>query len=152
MTFMIVLICVVVAVLLLKPAIKKAPAIWYAAAIALALLYIGVLQGLLPLPAPVRNVLFLLLQKGTLAVALFTVVMFVGVFPRDSKPRKYLSPIRAELSIIACMLIVGHILAYCLTLCTARVGRGCDYPVRLCGLGRSVGRHRASDCFGSHIV
>ena len=41
MTFLIVLICVVVAVLLLKPAIKKAPAIWYAAAIALALLYIG---------------------------------------------------------------------------------------------------------------
>ena len=85
MTFLIVLICVVVAVLLLKPAIKKAPAIWYAAAIVLALLYIGVLQGLLPLSAPVRNVLFLLLQKGTLAVALFTVVMFVGVFPRDSK-------------------------------------------------------------------
>ena len=48
MTFLIVLMCVVVAVLLLKPAIKKAPAIWYAAAIALALLYIGVLQGLLP--------------------------------------------------------------------------------------------------------
>ena len=70
MTFLIVLMCVVVAVLLLKPAIKKAPAIWYAAAIALALLYIGVLQGLLPLPAPVRNVLFLLLQRGTLAVAL----------------------------------------------------------------------------------
>lgn len=63
MTFLIVLMCVVVAVLLLKPAIKKAPAIWYAAAIALALLYIGVLQGLLPLPVPVRNVLFLLLQR-----------------------------------------------------------------------------------------
>ena len=115
MTILIVLICVVVAVLLLKPAIKKAPAIWYAAAIVLALLYIGVLQGLLPLSAPVRNVLFLLLQKGTLAVALFTVVMFIGVFRRDSKLRKYLSPIRAELSIIACLLIIGHILAYCLT-------------------------------------
>lgn len=135
MTFLIVLMCVVVAVLLLKPAIKKAPAIWYAAAIALALLYIGVLQGLLPLSAPVRNVLFLLLQKGTLAVALFTVVMFVGVFPRDSKLRKYLSPIRAELSIIACMLIVGHILAYCLTYVPRVLGAGAITPFVSVGLG-----------------
>ena len=135
MTFLIVLICVVVAVLLLKPAIKKAPAIWYAAAIVLALLYIGALQGLLPLSAPVRNVLFLLLQKGTLAVALFTVVMFVGVFPRDSKLRKYLSPIRAELSIIACMLIVGHILAYCLTYVPRVLGAGVISPFVSVGLG-----------------
>ena len=154
MTFLIVLICVVVAVLLLKPAIKKAPAIWYAAAIALALLYIGALQGLLPLPAPVRNVLFLLLQKGTLAVALFTVVMFVGVFPRDSKPRKYLSSIRAELSIIACMLdSTGIFVAYCLTYVPRVLERGCDYPVRFCrAWAVALAVTVLSGCFGSHVV
>lgn len=134
MTFLLVLICTVVVVLLLKPAIKKVPVVWYVAAAALAVLYVAALQGLLPLPAPVRNVLFLLLQKGTLAVALFVVVMFIGVFPRDSKPRKYLAPIRAELSIIAFALIIGHILAYCLSYVPRVLGAGAISPFVSVGL------------------
>ena len=99
----------------MKPAIKKAPAAWYVAATVLMALYVSGLQGWLPLPVPVRSTLFLLLQKGFLAVALFAVAMFIGAFPRDGRPRKHLMAIRAELSIIACILVCGHIVVYCLS-------------------------------------
>ena len=115
MTFLIVFACTVVAVFLMKPAIKKAPAAWYVAATVLMALYVSGLQGWLPLPVPVRSTLFLLLQKGFLAVALFAVAMFIGAFPRDGRPRKHLMAIRAELSIIACILVCGHIVVYCLS-------------------------------------
>ena len=62
MTFLIVFACTVVAVFLMKPAIKKAPAAWYVAATVLMALYVSGLQGWLPLPVPVRSTLFLLLQ------------------------------------------------------------------------------------------
>ncbi len=135
MTFLIVFACTAIAVFLLKPAIKRVPMVWYAAAAVLAVLYVGALQGLLPLPAPIRSVLFLLLQKGTLAVALFAVVMFIGVLPHDARPRKYLAPIRAELSLIACVLAIGHILAYCLSYVPRVLGAGAISPFVSVGLG-----------------
>ena len=52
MTFLIVFACTVVAVFLMKPAIKKAPAAWYVAATVLMALYVSGLQGWLPLPVP----------------------------------------------------------------------------------------------------
>lgn len=134
MTFLIVLVCTAAAVLLLKPAIKKAPVVWYVAAAVLMVLYVAGLYGWLPLPDPVRNVLFLLLQKGTLATALFVVVMFIGAFPRDSRPRKHLMPIRAELSIIACILVCGHIVAYCLSYVPRVLGTGVISPFVAIGL------------------
>ena len=134
MTFLIVLACTAAVVFLLKPAIKKVPVAWYVSAGILMVLYVAGLQGWLPLPAPVRSVLFLLLQKGTLAVALFAVVMFIGALPRDSGPRKHLMPIRAELSIIACILVCGHIVAYCLSYVPRMMGAGGVNPFVAVGL------------------
>ena len=134
MTFLIVLACTAAVVFLLKPAIKKAPAAWYVSAGILMVLYVAGLQGWLPLPAPVRSALFLLLQKGTLAVALFAVVMFIGALPRDSGPRKHLMPIRAELSVIACILVCGHIVAYCLSYVPRVMGAGSVNPFVAVGL------------------
>lgn len=134
MTFLIVFACTAAAAFLLKPAIKKVPVAWYVSAGILMVLYVAGLQGWLPLPAPVRSVLFLLLQKGTLAVALFAVVMFIGALPRDSGPRKHLMPIRAELSIIACILVCGHIVAYCLSYVPRMMGAGGVNPFVAVGL------------------
>lgn len=122
MTFLVVLACTVAVVFALKSAIAKAPAVWYALAAVLVALYLAGTQGLLP--AAAKGALFLLLQKGMLAVALFTVVMFIGAFPRESKVRHRLAPIRAELSIIACILICGHVVVY-----------GMSYAARVLGVG-----------------
>ena len=113
MAFLITLACAVVLVIALKPAIKKAPIVWYAIAVVLVVLYLAGTQGLLP--AAIKGAVFLLLQKGMLAMALFAIVMYIGVLPVDSKPRTYLTPIRSELSIIACILIFGHMAAYAMS-------------------------------------
>lgn len=113
MAFLIAFVCSIVFAVAFKPAIKRAPAAWYLLALLFAVLYLVGLQGILPVWA--KNAAFALMQKGTLATALFAVVMFIGVLPRTGKLRLRLTPIRAELSIIACILICGHVAAYALS-------------------------------------
>ena len=81
MTFLVVFACATAVVFALKPAIAKAPAVWYALAAVLVALYLAGTQGLLP--AVVKGAVFLLLQKGMLPVALFAVVMLIGVFSSE---------------------------------------------------------------------
>ena len=46
------------------------------------------------------------------AFGLFTVVMFIGVLKDGSKAKRWLTPVRAELSIVASILAVGHMVRY----------------------------------------
>lgn len=52
------------------------------------------------------------LTHGTLASALFIVVMFVGALPKKHILVRQIMQLRAELSIIACILILGHNIAF----------------------------------------
>lgn len=58
------------------------------------------------------SVLWKLLSNCSFATALFAVVMYMAVLPRGGRAVKRLFPIRAELSILACILTLGHNLAY----------------------------------------
>lgn len=53
-----------------------------------------------------------LMQRCALAFLLFSVVMFVGVLDEKSRIRTHLMPIRRQLSILACIFAVGHIVFY----------------------------------------
>lgn len=64
------------------------------------------------LPYGVKSAMFFLVRKCALPMALFAVVMFVGVLPKGSALRNKLSAVRAELSIAACILAIGHIAFY----------------------------------------
>lgn len=132
MAFAIVLICTAAASFALKPAIKKVPWAWYAASVLLVAAYIAGVRGVLP--AWADGAVFLLMQKGTLATALFVVVMFIGVFPQDSKVRRRLGPIRAELSIVACILILGHVIAYGMSFLPRMFGAGHVAPFAFAGI------------------
>lgn len=110
MTFLVLLACSVAAVFALRNPIHKAPMLFYAIAITVDLLFM--FGDALGLPRPVSHALFLAIHKCTLALALFVIVMFIGVFSRESKVRKWLQPIRAELSIIAWILSLGHMVVY----------------------------------------
>lgn len=134
--FLIVLVCAVIAVIALKPAIKKAPVAWYIAAVALVALYVAGTQGMLP--AVLKSAVFALMQKGMLSVALFVIVMYTGVFPKDSKIRRYLMPIRSELSIIACLLICGHIAAYGMSYLPRMFGTGTASVYVTAGIGVAI--------------
>jgi DMSO/TMAO reductase YedYZ heme-binding membrane subunit len=110
MSFPIVLACSLLCTIVFKDAIRKAPGVFYAAALALSLLYAA--TGVIEMPLDLKMILFLLVQKGTLATALFVIVMYMGVCRDVGFVRQRLMPIRATLSIIACILILGHVLKY----------------------------------------
>jgi len=81
---------------------------YYVGSIALvALFYYGALFGL---PEPVWRPLYHLIKQCMLGMAFFVVVMFVGALPPDHKVTKNLRSIRGELSIIAWILCLGHLI------------------------------------------
>lgn len=110
MNFLAVLLCTIVLVVALKKPIKKYPVLFYAIAVAVDVLF--VVNSYMEFPRFVSSALFLLVHKCTLSLALFTVVMYIGVFARESRVKTYLLPIRAELSIIAWILSLGHMVVY----------------------------------------
>lgn len=93
-----------------RNAIRKAPSVFYALAIAVDVVFLGnVLWGVLPGIARVADPL---VQRCLLAYGIFAVVMFVGVLPSESKLRRQLAPVRGELSIVASILAIGHVANY----------------------------------------
>lgn len=110
MDFLLVFICAVAAAFALRNPIKKAPVAFYILAVAVSVLFIA--AEFFPMSRAVWSALFLLVQKCMLALALFAVVMLIGVFSRDSRAGRWLRPIRAELSIIAWILSLGHMAVY----------------------------------------
>ena len=99
-----------VAAFVLRYPLKKWPLLFYALAALIVVLSFAVTLGFFG--AWWKPLAIILVQKCTLSLALFVVVMFIGVFPRDSSVGRYLRPIRAELSIIAWILSLGHMVAY----------------------------------------
>ena len=90
MDFAIILAATVAACFALRNPLKACPLAFYLAAIAVDVLYVyGVFFGL---PRAVWSPLFVLVQKCELALALFTVVMFIGCFNKESKVGRWLRP------------------------------------------------------------
>lgn len=110
MVFLITLICAVIACFLLHDAIRKMPVAFYIAAICLDVLYVA--SSFFEMPHAIWLALFLMVQKCILPLALFTIVMYIGCFAKDSLVSKSLRPIRSELSIMAWLLSLGHVAVY----------------------------------------
>lgn len=110
MTFLWVLLATTAAVFILRTPLKKYPVAFYVMAAAMVVLF--AVEDMLGLSRAVSSILFMLVHKCTLALALFVIVMFIGVFSKTSKVRQWLQPIRAELSIIAWILSLGHMFVY----------------------------------------
>ena len=110
MSFIGVLIFTLLVVVICKDAIRKAPAVFYVLALVLSCLYVS--TAYVDYPLDFKMLLFTLMQKGTLATALFVVVMYMGVFRDVHFVQHRLMPTRAALSITACILILGHVGKY----------------------------------------
>ena len=106
MAFLVTLIAVTVVSALLRKPIKAAPWVFYILAVLADIALISTTN--IVLPRGLRIVMAYLMQRGGLGVAMFVLVMYIGVFPRNGKISHWFRPIRAELSIIACILIAGH--------------------------------------------
>ena len=110
MAFPITLLFVFVACLVMQKPLRAVPWAFYALALLLDAAMIANSLGLLPQLA--RLPLAFLMRKGMLGVSLFVVVMYIGVLPRNGRLSRILRPVRAELSIMACLLIAGHMCTY----------------------------------------
>lgn len=116
MTFLAILAAAIVITLVCKKPIKRYPWVFYLIAALLSALYFANrVFGVPELGGLPGDLVMATIQKGSLGVAFFVIVMYVGVFDRSSKIRTFLSPIRGELSIIAWLLVMGHIAAYAMS-------------------------------------
>ena len=110
MTFLAVLAGTTAFCLVCKDLIRAYPAAFYVVALSLSLMY--AVTSHVSFPFWLQQMLFLLMQKGTLATALFVVVMYMGVFKGHDLVKHRLMPTRATLSIMACILVLGHVAKY----------------------------------------
>ena len=110
MIFALILIITAVLSVALADVIRKAPVLFYVLAIAAVVVMVagsyGLIDGLW------WKALILPVRRCMVALALFCVVMFIGVLPRDSKLGMRMRSVRAELSIIAWILCMGHMCIY----------------------------------------
>lgn len=109
MKFALVLLCSICVIVVFRNGIKRHPRVLYMCVAAINVLYgLGLVFDL----GAFEDVMVYLMRKCMLAVAFFCVVMYVGVLPQESSARKWLQPIRGEISIAGCILACGHILTY----------------------------------------
>ena len=110
MEIIIALILAIVISVVCKPAIKRWPVAWYIGIVVIDILY---MSHMVANVSPVFDrALYAYFNRGLLAFGFFVVVMFIGVFDGSSKVRQHLNPIRGELSIIAALLCLPHIVNY----------------------------------------
>lgn len=112
MLFLIAFICSALACYLLRPLIHKYPTVFYAISFVITGIYLAHVTGVITLPRQIWLVFFEMIQECTLALALFMVVMYIGVFKASSTFGSKLRSIRGEVSIVAWILTLGHVVFY----------------------------------------
>lgn len=104
------LVAAVLFTVLFREPLRRWPWVFYALAIAVtvAVYY----KGTLRFPPWLFNTVIVSNARGIFAFWLFAIVMFMGVLPAKSELRRRYMPIRAELSIFAGIICVGHVLTF----------------------------------------
>lgn len=104
------LVGTIVAVFLLRKPIKKNPTVFYAIAVIVDILFLKRL--LFDISHAFAVAVYPYIFRCLIGFSLFVIVMFIGAFPDKSRVKQMLAPIRGELSVIACILTIGHVLNY----------------------------------------
>jgi DMSO/TMAO reductase YedYZ heme-binding membrane subunit len=110
MSLVLALIITPLAAYALSKPLHRLPLFFYG--IALLACALGLYLVLVPSVNPLLKAYANLIQRGHVAIALFALVMFVGVFSEGSRFRCALMPVRSELSLLACILVCGHFIPY----------------------------------------
>lgn len=137
MEFVITLLAVTVFACVLRNPLRRVPWLFYGLAVVFVVAYLA--STTLSLPRPVSHALMLLMNRCLLPTAIFVVVMYVGVFPKGSGARRWLQPLRTPLSIVGCILVLGHMVRF-IGAYAARVfgGAGVVAPNVLVSFGLAV--------------
>ncbi|MFI3324661.1 MAG: FMN-binding protein [Clostridia bacterium] len=106
MKFILSIILTIAFAYFLRKSIKKHAVYYYIGALVIALFTVFTNSSMLP--TPVATVMSTFFEYGTVSTAMLSIVMWMNAFKNGSKIQKTFMPIRAELSIIACILTYGH--------------------------------------------
>lgn len=114
MTFLISLFIVIFLISIGRNFIKKHSNLCYiiASLISIALIVTTYSGVILNAPSWLKDYVLPVFTKSSLATSIFVVVMYTGAFKNGSKAIKFLMPIRAQLSIIGCILALAHNIVY----------------------------------------
>lgn len=110
MTFVLTFVVVLAACVLLREPLRRYPVVFYVLAVVAVVAQLA--SAPLGLPKPVDLALLLMVKRCNVAMALFAVVMLIGVLPREGRASSWMRPVRSEISIVACILCAGHIIGY----------------------------------------
>jgi DMSO/TMAO reductase YedYZ heme-binding membrane subunit len=110
MSLLVSLLTVSLFVAIIRRPLKALPWLFYLLAAVIAALAIYLTIN--PLPNQIIRALVYAVQKGHVGFSLFAIVMFLGVLDRSTKVRIFLQPVRAELSILAAIVMCGHFIPY----------------------------------------
>ena len=109
MVFFLSLLTAVLFVLLFEKPLKKNPIPFYVISAILSLATIIIqMQGIV-FGGVMGKYIFPMFSKAGLGTAFFVLVMYAATFKNGSEPIKLLMPIRGQLSIIASILVLGHV-------------------------------------------
>jgi DMSO/TMAO reductase YedYZ heme-binding membrane subunit len=106
--------------------IKRAAPVFYIVALILDVFFIY--NTSFTLPPWFREYILFVFQSNNLAMGFFIIVMFTGVLNEKSALRKFLMSIRAELSIIASIFTIGHVIVYGRSYLAQITGSAFDMP------------------------
>lgn len=114
MLFIISLLFVLVFCALLHRPLKKHANLFYVGSVLMAIGIIVTYQMDLTdyVPKFINDYVLSIFKRGAVSTAIFTVVMYAGTLNKKSSMTKVFMPIRAELSIIACIFTLGHNIIY----------------------------------------
>lgn len=97
-------------VFLFRKLIKKYPIVFYVLAVLIDVLF---LSGVLfDASRDIAVVGYPYVARCLVGFGFFVIVMYIGVLSEKNRIRQMLMPIRGELSVIACILTLGHVVNY----------------------------------------
>lgn len=112
MTFLIALVLATIFIAACGDWLRKHPIPYYLAAAAVGMTVIACTLAGVRFSGWFGEWIWPLAARGAFATALFAAVMYAGAIPKGTAPVKRLMPIRAQLSILASILTLGHNIAY----------------------------------------
>ena len=115
MVFVIAILTAILFVLAFEKPLKKHPTPFYLGAAGLSLAVVVVKCLGITFGGFFGTYVFPLIGNASLGAAFFVLVMYANTFKNGSEAIKLLMPLRGELSILASILTLGHIVAYGIT-------------------------------------
>lgn len=131
MELIIALVASILPAYLLRKPLKHYATVFYIAAAAVDVLMVS--QALFGVSREFASMAFPYFARCLVGFALLSLVMYIGVLPENSKPRRALMPVRGELSVVAAILVTGHVVNYLSVYLTQILSGFAGMPVGMIG-------------------